>query len=758
MRTIYRIAKLELSTLFYSPVAWLVLIIFMIQSGWNYMYILERLERAQQLGIGGDDLTARIFAGFVGVYTKMQENLYLYIPLLTMGLISREISSGSIKLLFSSPIKVHEIVLGKFMAMVAYCFLLMTILLLLCAISLFTIGSADAGFMISGLVGLYLQICAYSAIGLFMSCLTSYQVVAAISTLVVLAALNFVGGLWQGIDFVRDITYFLSISGRSDKIIEGLITSKDVLYFVIVIVLFLGLTVLKLQSARESKPAAVKAIRYVLFVCTILLAGYISSRPALTLYADMTRNKNRTLTENSQGVIKSLTHPLKITTYVNLLDENYYRGLPEYRNSDLELFSKYIRFKPDIEMKYVYFYDSTANEELYSSNKGIGTLALAKKVADSRKLDIRMFMTPAEIAAVIDLKPEGNRFVRQLEYNGKKTFLRMYNDLYRNPSEKEITAAMKRLIATPPKIAFIKGHNERSIDRMGDQDYKVSTVEQTFRYALVNQGFDIMEIDLSTRNIPAGIAALVIADPKSSLQDAEVKKIMTYIAAGGNMLIAGEPGRTHFLSPVTDGLGIQFKAGTLVQQSRDFSPDLLQTGIAKGAEDIMVLRRKDAVVSFPGAAALQYRDTNNFRIKPLIITDPANTWNKIAAIDIASQEVSFDEKAGDERSRFPVALALTRTLDNREQRIMVIGDADFMSNSELGRRNISSSNFAFTTELFKWFSFGAFPIDTTLPEPEDKTILVSHDEISWLRIAFIGILPALIAGGVIWLLLRRKRR
>lgn len=69
------------------------------------------------------------------------------------------------------------------------------------------------------------MICAYAAIGLFMSTLTSYQVVAAVGTLAVLAALNYIENVGQDIPFVRDITYWLSISGRADTFFKGMICS-----------------------------------------------------------------------------------------------------------------------------------------------------------------------------------------------------------------------------------------------------------------------------------------------------------------------------------------------------------------------------------------------------------------------------------------------------------------------------------------------------------------------------------------------------
>ncbi|HEY8387247.1 MAG TPA: ABC transporter permease subunit, partial [Parasegetibacter sp.] len=221
MNKIFRIARLELSVLFYSPIAWLLLIIFIIQSGLTFTDILYNRETNQQLGRELQVLSKVLFAGDEGLLTKMQQNLYLYIPLLTMGLLSRETSSGSIKLLFSSPVKISEIVLGKFMAMVSYCFLLILVLMGFLVVASFSVENLDIKFVLGGIFGLFLLICAYSAIGLFMSSLTSYQVVAAISTLGVLAALNFVGEIGQSHDFVRDITYWLSMSGRSDNFING---------------------------------------------------------------------------------------------------------------------------------------------------------------------------------------------------------------------------------------------------------------------------------------------------------------------------------------------------------------------------------------------------------------------------------------------------------------------------------------------------------------------------------------------------------
>ncbi|MVT09326.1 Gldg family protein [Chitinophaga tropicalis] len=762
MKITFRIARLELSNLFFSPVAWVVLVIFMVQTGWEYAHLLERMERSQQLGMMGNSVTNYLYSGFAGLFTKMQENLYLYIPLLTMGLISRETGSGSIKLVFSSPVKVSAVVWGKYLAMVFYCMLLITCLLITGIVTSIVLKDAYFSFIASGLLGLFLLICAYAAIGLFMSSLTTYQVVAAISTLALLAGLNYVGKLWQDIDFVRDITYFLSISGRSENFVEGLITSRDIAYFMIVILLFVGLTILKLKSGKESKSTAVKITRYAVFVVCCLLTGYLTSRPGFVYYKDMTGNLNRTLTKSSQEVVAKMKDQLTITAYVNLLDQNFYSFMPEYRNDDKARFDKYIRFKPDITMNYVYYYDSTDNNpDLYQRNKGLSTKELAKRVASSVKMDMDEFLTPAQIRQKIDLSAEGNRSVRLVEYNGKKTFLRMYNDLMRQPDEKEITAALKRLIVQVPKVAFLSGHNERSIKRIADNDYKLSTIEKTFRHALLNQGFEVIEIPAFNGALPDDIAVLVIADPRTPYTVEEVEQVKAFIEKGGNVLIAAEPQRNELTEPILSLLDVHVNKGTILQSSEELSPVLVQTTLSAPGLKLLgnspVFRQRSTIL-FAGAGGLSYKTGGVYTVTPLIVSNSANSFRRTAPIDDSLRTATFHAGLEDEHGSFPLAVALTRKHNGREQKIIVSGDADFMSNSELLRSNVQSANFIFTTELFRWFTYGEFPIDTSRPPLKDDQLFIDASGVERLRWLLAVIFPGIIVVAVTVMLIRRKRR
>lgn len=767
MRRILKIAKLEVSILFYSPVAWLVLTIFMIQCGLSFLDNLQAIQSTLSLGYETRPITGTLFGGTSGLFTVIQSNLYLYLPILTMGLMSREISSGSIKLLLSSPVRLREIIIGKYLAIITYGFTLILVLAVFGAIGAFTVPHADIGRIAAGLFGLYLLICTYAAIGLFMSCLTSYQVVAAISTLAVFAALRFVGSLGQEIDFVRDLTYFLSISGRTDKMIAGLVTSKDVLYYIIIIGTFLSLCVLRLKSERELKPWTVKTGRYAALICGALLLGYVSSRPLLTAYLDVTTAKSLTLTKNGQDIARQVKGELKVTTYGNMLAPQIWNVLPQSRNMDLGQLEQFKRFIPGMNVSYVYYYqkplDSNYAEYRYNPNlRGITDVnQIAAKMTSLMDVDKNLFLSPNEIQKQADLSSEGYLTVRRLEYNGKSTFIRFYLAMGEQspyPGEPEFMAAVKRLLVKAPKVIFLTGNNERSAYDVGDRGYRMVSTDKMRRLSLVNNGFDADTVDLSKADIPSDADIVVLADPSVPLSGASQQKVAAYIEKGGSMLINGDPERRNTINPVLKSLGLQLRSGTLVTANRKFTPGFITAMVnnrGSGLDSNLArLARYGAPVALAGSSIVDKISDAGFTVVP-VLTSPVDGWNKAAPID-PTAAISYNAGAGDQKGEFPVSVALTRTVNNRQQRILVSGDADFMSNGELNRGKRGQNEY-YLQGVFRWLSGGLFPVDATRPDPKDMTLNVSRDQITVLKYICRGIIPAMIAIFGMILLFKRRR-
>lgn len=754
MKKIFRIARLELSIMFYSPVAWLVLVIFIAQTGIIFADLLYSQETNQQLGRPLSVLSKVLFAGEHGILAKIQENLYLYIPLLTMGLFSRETSSGSIKLLQSSPVTVPQMVLGKFLSIAIYGLLLSLVLLSFVLVGNHAIENLDIPFVLGGILGIYLLICTYASIGLFMSSLTSYQVVSAISTLAVLAFLSFIGNIGQSHDFVRDITYWLSISGRTDNLVNGLISSKDIVYFLMVMGMFLILTVLKLQDERKSKKRSLRIARYVLAILIPVTIGYVSSLPSINGYYDTTRFKDRTLTEYSQKIIDRLKAPLKITSYVNIVHYSASKGAPINRIKDLNHFEKYRRFKPDLEMEYITYYDT-----LVRYNDTTTTLLeKAKKAASAHKFDFDDLLTPEEIKQKIDLIPENNRLVRFIQYKDKTTPLRMFDDIWAYPNESEITAALKRIIDKPSYIGFVQGRNERSIHKMEDGGYEIIINGTNTRGSLINQGFQPIDILLEeNKKIPDSLDALVLADPKQAYTVDEEKILLDYVDQGGNLLIAAEPGTNDNLDGILSKLGISFQHGTLLQESEDYSLDLIQGVFTPEAQNHGFKFYSEAIVSFPTAMGIQIADSSDFRATPIMTTNEEVAWNRTGPFDLETQRIFFDPQV-DKRAAMPLAVTLERKVGKKNQKIMVVGDADFLSNAEMARNNLNTVNSSFAMRIFRWLNDGKYPVNTSRLRAIDTVIKVSRSEIVALKVGYALVLPLIVGAIGAGLLMIRKRK
>jgi len=776
MRKILKIAKLELSLLFYSPIAWFVLIIFFIQTGLTFTDLLYKYETNQQLERPLQVLTKILFAGEDGILATVQQHLYLYIPLLTMGLMSKELSSGSIKLLYSSPVTIKEIILGKYLSMMIYNLLLAAILASFILVGNHAIQALDIPFVLGGVLGIYLLMCVYSAIGLFMSSLTSYQVVAAISTLAVLAVLNFIGNIGQAYDFIREITYWMSINGRADYFVNGLITSRDFIYFLLVISLFLGLCILRLSNQRNTRSTGAKMGQYVLFISVIMGLGYFSARPTLIAYVDTTRNQDRTLSATSRGIIDSLDEDIHMTTYVNIIHHSSVHGAPENRIKDERNFENYRRFMPKMTMDYVYYYDSLP----YKMDTLTTLKEKAQNAAKALYLDFDKVVSPEEIRQQIDLVKEDNRMVRFIHYKDQTIPLRMFDDIFVYPNETDISTTLKRLIHPPSEVGMLVGHGERDTYKNGDDSYKFVTKGLNVRGSLINAGYNVNDIDLSLETQPlhdskgmeynteqlnlarasaidTSLSVLVIADPKRPFTKDELTKINAYIEDGGNLLIAGEPGQQDILNPLINPLGVKFNEGVLLQESRNFELDLIQSLIPKNIKGPNLNFYDGAAVVSPRAGTLSYKDSSTFAIQPILMTNKTNTWNRVTPFDLSTEKISFDS-IHDQRIEAPTAVTLTRLRqDSTQQKIVVIADADFMSNAQAQRNRPTNVNMSFTMRLFKWFSDNEYPISTGKKKSIDTKILIDRDGIIWLKILLLGLIPLAIGivGGIV--LFKRRR-
>ena len=755
--------------LFSSPIAWLILVIFAYQAGAAFCDVFERQLKNVVTGFPLQKLTDQLFA-FRSVFSQIQSNLYLYIPLLTMGIMSREYSSGSIKLLYSSPITNRQIIWGKYIALMIYAAALMGAIILTIVFAGITVKDLDLGAIASGMLGLYLMACAYCAIGLYMSTITSYQVVAAMGTLAVLAVLNFIGGVGQEIEWVRDVTYWLCISGRATDMLTGLICSEDVIYFISVIALFLTLSMMKLKYERGKESSLKVVLHYIGVVVLISAIAFISSRPSLTSYQDATQTNHKTLSLGSQAVMDSIGQKkITITTYVNLLERNYHEADKHRQLNDMKRFEQYTRFNPNIEMKYVYYWADTDNSDWKTHLPDLTPEERAKHLAKSWKIKYEDLLTPEQLSEQVDLSAEEFRFVRIIENEeGEKSFLRIFDDMNRHPSEQEISAAFRRLVTKPKLYSFVTGHGERGIYDSSDNGYYMFAKQNSFRYALINQGFDTDTLTLDTADETAnGADVIVIADPQRPYTESELGQLEHYIATGKNFFITASPKNREFINPVLALFGAELTEGTIARKHSEFASNLMLSHFTpQGLTFSSVFAYVDRLgykVTAPNAAGIRQIADRGFHFVPIVATDSTGCWAEMQTQDFVHETSEFNPEKGEvEANGTPIITLLARDYaDKKQQKVVVMGSADCISNGEFskGRNGIRSANYELILQTGLWFSDGNYYVNTNRPErPDNKIKYVKYSQMIWIKTFFMGLIPIILAVVGTTIYIRRSRK
>lgn len=766
MRSILRILKTELKVFFFSPIAWLILLVFAVQVGAAFCGLYTDNLRYQEIGYPVYDATAKLISGMRGLFVQMLNNLYLYIPLLTMGLMSREYSNGSIKLLYSSPVSNFQIIIGKYLSTMVYGLILV---LVMCLPTIFVakyVESPDIMMMAVAALGVYITICAYSAIGLFLSTITQYQVVAVISTLIVLAVLNFIGNVGQEYDLVRDITFWLSISGRSKVFLEGMICTREVLYFVLVIFMFLSMSIIKLRGQRLKLPVWKTALNYAAVFVVVFGLGILSSRPQFIKYYDATQAKSNTLTEYSQEVMSKITDGLTITTYANVLDETWFYAEPRSKNRDLKRFEKYLRFKPDIKQKYVYYYGDYYSNYRYERDeyKDKTPRELVQAIYRWSRQDTTTYMPQEQVWAMDDIRAEGGRMVRVLSRdNGRKAILRVYDDSYIHPSETEITVAMKTLVERPAVPAFVVGHGERSMNDNGDNGYGLLATHRVARHALINQGFMPREISLE-KPIPIDVDFLIISDMKSPLSAVELENYKNFIDRGGNALILGEPRRQKNMNPLIEPLGLKYADNLLVSPNDLFADDLIIADV-KPCETMSPsfagLASNGIKATMSSACAIErIPSENGFHVDDIMVTADKGVWIETKTRDFANEKSVLNPEAGEVEQQYTVAAVASRKVKGKDQIIIVTGDSDIFSPKELNanRAGVRAANFNFFNEFMYSMTLGEYPINIGREISPDTRFTASHDVLPWMNFIYKWFIPAIILISCLVVLIYRKRR
>ena len=216
MRQVVHIFRKEFSAYFISPIAYIVIAIFLLVTGWFFFATFFLFNQAN----------LRAF------YALLPVVFAFVIPATTMRLISEEINVGSDEILLTMPVTIRDVILGKFLASVALvgAMLIPTVAY---PLTVSFMGQLDWGPVVGGYVGAVFLGAAFSAVGLFASALTRNQIIAFIIGLAVCFTLTLIDKMLYFLpQSLLGVFAYLGADFHFQNIAKGIIDSRDILYFV----------------------------------------------------------------------------------------------------------------------------------------------------------------------------------------------------------------------------------------------------------------------------------------------------------------------------------------------------------------------------------------------------------------------------------------------------------------------------------------------------------------------------------------------
>ncbi|QAU25530.1 ABC transporter [Dyella sp. M7H15-1] len=310
-------------------------------------------------------------------------------------------------------------------------------------------------------------------------------------------------------------------------------------------------------------------------------------------------------------------------------------------------------------------------------------------------------------------------------------------------SERSLAQVFERLVRGNDRIvAFVTGDGERRADGVANADLGafVSQLEQS--------GMRAVPLNFSQiATVPDQTDLVVLASPQAAVSSAATKALVDYLGNGGNLLWLADPGNQDpCLQPLADTLGIRVLPGELIDASNAAlglkDPRTIPLGDYPPSP---ITRGFTLTTLFPEVAALAEVHKREWQVTPFLRSSPQATTQAMDGSSGHGLKGPLD---------FGFAFSrLSPSPAKAEQRVVVIGNGDFLSNSYLG----NGGNRALGERIFNWLLGDDVLINMPSHGAPDRVLTISQAELSFLSIAYILVIPMLLLliGGVIaW---RRRR-
>jgi ABC-type uncharacterized transport system involved in gliding motility auxiliary subunit len=311
-------------------------------------------------------------------------------------------------------------------------------------------------------------------------------------------------------------------------------------------------------------------------------------------------------------------------------------------------------------------------------------------------------------------------------------------------NEQSFAGTLLRLMRGSESLVLsLEGHGERKLDGIANHDLG------EFGRQLQQKGLKLNSLNLAlVQEAPANAALLVIASPQTDLQPQEVEKIQRYLKAGGNLLWLIDPEPLRGLDPLSEALGLVLTPGTVVDPTlRPRSgPPVFAVATSYGNHPITAAFRYNTL--FPYARQIGISESEEWRISPLVEVAQRG-WVEMGSLD---EKPTFD-KSRDLPGPVTIAAAFERMVGDKQQRIVVVGNGAFLSNTYLG----NGGNLQLGTAIVNWLTAEDTLVAIDPRPAPDSRIEIGQVTLYAIALGFLLGLPLffVLTGALIWW--RRRR-
>ena len=342
-----------------------------------------------------------------------------------------------------------------------------------------------------------------------------------------------------------------------------------------------------------------------------------------------------------------------------------------------------------------------------------------------------------------DLDPDLAKADNITRYGQTILKYRQKTEIIDSLSEQNISNALLRLSREhKPSIYFLTGHGERNPTDISALGYN------TLSSQLVSQGFELQSLQLLKQSLKDIKGTLVISSPSHPLLAGEIEQIKQFIDNGGNLLWLQDPGEQLGLETIAEHLQVQFIKGVVVDDDQNLRTVLGITHPAKlpilSYKLHPITEKMKYFTLFITATALYATENSDWQNTPILLTQDTS-WSET---DGFVMEAKFEQEQGDIKGPLSIGLAMQREHDGRQQRIVIIGDTDFISNNNIGQ----GANLLLTMNSLNWLTEDDKLISISVKNAPDTQLNLDDRQIAIIGFGFLILLPLLLlaAGFFIW--------